>query len=89
MAKAGVHIPQTYMLIERLGVDKTLCRLCGWERLGEIPSEAAFSRAFAEFAASALPSRLHEALIKRTHEDCLAGHISRDAAAIKGREKPL
>jgi len=61
MARAVFHILQTDMLIERLGVDKTLCRLCGWGRLGEIPSEATFSRAFSEFAASALPSRLHEA----------------------------
>ncbi|MEE9544265.1 MAG: hypothetical protein V3V55_01535 [Rhodospirillales bacterium] len=60
----------------------------GWERLAAVPSEATFSRAFAEFAGSALPSRLHEALIERTHEDRLVGHISRDATAIKAREKP-
>src|SRR6202049_4492058 len=47
------------------------------------------SRAFAEFAGSALPGRLHEALIKRTHEDRLVGHISRDATAIEAREKPV
>ena len=87
LAKAVFNIPQTGMLIERLGVDKTLRRLCGWERLGAIPSAATFSRAFAEFAASALPGRLHEALIVRTHEDRLVGHISRDATAIEGREK--
>ena len=28
-------------------------------------------------------------LIKRTHEDRLVGHISRDATAIEAREKPL
>ncbi len=89
MAKAVFNIPQTAMLIERLGVDKTLRRLCGWGRAGAVPSEATFSRAFAEFAASALPSRLHEALIERTHEDRLVGHISRDATAIEGREKAL
>jgi hypothetical protein len=32
---------------------------------------------------------MHEALIKRTHEDRLVGHISRDATAIEAREKPL
>jgi hypothetical protein len=31
----------------------------------------------------------HEALIKRTHEDRLVGHISRDATAIEAREKPV
>lgn len=89
IAKAAFNIPLTDMLIERLGVDKTLRRLCGWERSGSVPSESTFSRAFAEFAASALPSRLHEALIERTHEDRLVGHISRDATAIEAREKPL
>lgn len=89
LAKAVFNIPLTDMLIERLGVDKSLRRLCGWQRLGAVPSEATFSRAFAEFAGSALPSRLHEALIEGTHKDRLVGHISRDATAIEAREKPL
>src|ERR1700681_2953303 len=89
VAKAVLGLPTTSMLIERLAVDKQLRRLCGWEHPGELPSEATFSRAFAEFAGSALPGRLHEALIKRTHEDRLVGHISRDATAIEAREKPV
>ncbi len=89
VAKAVLGLPTTSMLIERLTVDKPLRRLCGWEHLGELPSEATFSRAFAEFAGSALPGRLHEALIERTHEDRLVGHISRDATAIEAREKPV
>jgi hypothetical protein len=56
--------------------------------VGEVPSESTFSRAFAAFAASALPSRLHEALIRETHADRLVGHISRDSTAIEAREKP-
>jgi hypothetical protein len=54
-----------------------------------VPSESTFSRAFAEFAASALPSRLHDALIEETHADRLVGHISRDSTAIEAREKPV
>ena len=88
IAKAVLGIPQTNMLIERLEVDKRLRRLCGWEHAGAIPSEATFSRAFAEFAHSRLPPRVHEALIKKTHEERLVGHISRDATAIQAREKP-
>jgi len=65
LAKAAFNIPQTDMLIERLGVDQSLRRLCGWTRLGALPGEATFSRAFAEFSASALPSRMHGALIKK------------------------
>jgi hypothetical protein len=89
VSKAVIGLPTTSMLIERLTVDKQLRRLCGWERPAELCSEATFSRAFAEFARSELPSRLHEALIKRTHEDRLVGHISRDATAIEAREKPV
>ena len=59
----------------------------GWESIRALPSEATFSRAFAEFAEGALPSRLHEALITDTMQEQLVGHVSRDATAIEGREK--
>jgi hypothetical protein len=45
-AHAVLDLPQTNMLIERLCVDKSLRRLCGWEHVSEVPSEATFSRAF-------------------------------------------
>ena len=89
IAKAVFNLPTTRMLIERLSVDPTLRHLCGWSRRGEVPHEATFSRAFAEFANSALPSRLHEALITETQGERMIGHISRDATAIEGREKPV
>jgi hypothetical protein len=75
-------------LIERLAADAALRRLCGWEGRCGLPSESTFSRAFAEFAESGLPARVHEALIQKTHKDRLVGHISRDATAIEAREKP-
>src|SRR5439155_307051 len=50
--------------------------------------EATSPRAFAEFADSALPSRLQAALIQHTHPDRLVGHVSRDSTAIEAREKP-
>ncbi len=87
VAKAVFNIAQTNMLIERLVLDKTLRRLCGWTRLGAVPSAATFSRAFAEFAASELPGRLHEAVIAKTQGARLVGHISRDATAIEARER--
>ena len=89
VAKAVFNIPTTAHLIERLRHDKTLRRLCGWHRLGAVPGAHTFSRAFAEFAACELPSRMHEALIVATHKDRLVGHISRDATAIEVREKPV
>ena len=88
VAKAVLNLPTTRMLIERVEADKTLRRLCGWSRPAEVPSESTFSRAFAEFAESELPSRVHEALIKQTHADRLVGHIARDSTAIEGHEKP-
>lgn len=88
IAKVVLRLPGTDMLIERLGVDPRLRRLCGWERPGLVPSESTFSRAFAEFAASGLPARVHAALIEAAHVDRLVGHVSRDATAIVAREKP-
>jgi len=89
IAKAVFNLPTTRLLIDMLSADKTLRRLCGWQRVGEVPSESTFSRAFAEFADSALPTRLHDALIEETQADRLVGHISRDSTAIEAREKPV
>ena len=76
-ATAVSNIPTTSLLIEMLSADKTLRQAyVAWQRAGEVPSESTFSRAFAEFAASALPSRLHEALIRNTHSDRLGSDIS-------------
>lgn len=88
IAKAVWNFPTTRALLDRLAHDATLHRLCGWERAGEIPSEATFSRAFAEFAASELPQQIHAVLIAEHLGEKLVGHISRDATAIVGREKP-
>ncbi len=89
VAKAVFNLPTTLALIERLAADAALRRLCGWEGRSAVPSESTFSRAFAEFAQSGLPARVHEALIQKTHKDRLVGHISRDATAIEAREKPV
>jgi hypothetical protein len=87
IAKAVYNLETTRQLLDRLASDETLRRLCGWERHGELPSEATFSRAFAEFAESQLPARVHEALIEKYEKPRLVGHISRDATAITAREK--
>ena len=88
IAKAVLNLPDTRSLIDYLHESPTPRRLCGWCRRGEIPSEATFSRAFAEFSATELPQQLHEALIERWESDRLVGHICRDATAINAREKP-
>ena len=89
VAKAVYNLGTTRQLLEWLKNDVTLRRLCGWERLSQLPSEATFSRAFAEFTQSQLPARVHEALVEAYEKPRLVGHISRDATEIKGREKAL
>ena len=84
IAKAVFALPTTRALIEVLRFDARLRRLCGWSGAGRLPSEATFSRAFSEFA----KSRLQETLVARTMDGHLVEHISRDATAIKARQKP-
>ena len=89
IAKAVLNLATTAALIERLAVDATLRRLCGWTRAAQVPGEWTFSRAFAEFADMGLAERAHASLIDRTLKDHLVGHIARDATAIEAREKPV
>ena len=88
VARAVFNLDNTRQLLDRLHNDPSLRRLCGWESRREIPHESQFSRAFAGFAASELPQRLHAALIEATQKERLVGHISRDSTEIEAREKP-
>ena len=88
IAKAVHNFSTTRALIDYLANCPTLRRLCGWETLGELPSESTFSRAFAEFAEGQLPQQIHEAMITKHYSPKLAGHVSRDSTPIHGREKP-
>src|SRR5271165_2505619 len=89
VAKAVLGVPTTSALIERLAVDKSLRRILGWERRAQVPSEATFSRAFAEFAQGDLPDKMHAALIERSLGGRIVGVIARDATEIEAREKPV
>ena len=89
VAKAVWNMSTTRQLLERLAADTALRRICGWEGRREVPHESQFSRAFADFAGTRLPERLHEALIAETQKDRLIGHISRDSTEIEAREKPV
>lgn len=88
VAKMVYNLPTTRMLIDQLKSDPSLRRICGWEMRKEVPSESCFSRVFDEFAEFALPEKVHAALIEQHEKPRLVGHVSRDASAIKAREKP-
>jgi hypothetical protein len=87
IAKAVWDFPTTRDLLDAVRHRPTLRRLCGWETLAKVPSESTFSRAFTAFAEDQLPQRIQEAMIQARYGDKIAGHISRDATAIDGREK--
>ena len=78
VAKAVLTIPTTAALVERLQVDRSLRRICGWERRSDVPAESTFSRAFAEFAAQNLPERVHEHLVCDGLHGHILGHVARD-----------
>jgi hypothetical protein len=88
VAKTVLGLSTTVALLERLQIDRALRRLCGFPMWKRLPTEATFSRAFAEFAQNRLAERVHEALIREHLGNALIGHISRDGAAIEAREKP-
>jgi hypothetical protein len=87
LAKAVYGLETTRQVRERLQTDRQLRVLCGWREAQQVPHESTFSRAFAEFAQSQLPQRLHEALIRQTQAGRLVGHIARDSTAIEARER--
>jgi len=89
VAKAVYGYPTTRILMEAVKTSPSLRRICGFDRPSAIPSESTFSRAFAEFAETGLGQRVHDAMVERFLKPELVGHISRDATAIEGREKPV
>lgn len=88
VAKSLFKYLTTRDLIQALHSTPNLRKISGFETIGDVPSESTFSRAFAEFADSKLGKRVHDALVKGYLDGQLIGHISRDATAIIGREKP-
>lgn len=86
VAKTLYRLPTTSDLIRALLATENLRSICGFGTKS-LPSEATFSRAFAEFSDSQLASRVHDSMVQDYLADELIGHISRDSTAIVGREK--
>ena len=89
VAKVVYNYPTTRSLITALQETPNIRQICGFAKRSDIPSEATFSRAFQEFAASGLGDRVHDLLVETNLQSELLGHISRDSTAIAGREKPV
>ena len=89
IVKAIYNFPTTDALIDHLKSSPSLRRLCGFETSRGIPSKSVFSTAFAQFAHGKVLEAIQEATIRNCYGDKIAGHVSRDSTAIKGREKPL
>jgi len=88
VGKAVYNHPHTRATIEALRASPVFRRICGFVGLAEVPSESTFSRAFREFAQMGLGEKVHQALVEQWVKPELVGHISRDATAIEGRERP-
>lgn len=86
VAKVVYNKPTTRALLDRLATDSALRRICGWERVNDVPEEWVFSRAFAEFSTAHLPERVHEAFIKKSYEGELVG-ITHAIQRLLRREK--
>ena len=78
MAKMVSVISTATALWERIRPDTTLRRLCGWERLCDVPGESTFFRAFnlRRLICRLVCTRL------QGHKEQLVEHISRDATVI-------
>lgn len=85
IAKCVFNLTYTNQLIDKLEHDKILRRICGWDTY-ELPSEATFSRAFAEFSECFLAEKVHEALVVDMYQEEIIGHVSKDSTPIMARE---
>lgn len=88
LVKAELDIPTTTDLITMLKTDSCLRRLVGFERLGDIPHESNFSRAFAYFARIGLSNSVHQACVRKHYGEAVIIDVYRDSTAVEARERP-
>jgi len=87
VAKAVYQLATTEMLIQMLKLQPALRFVCGFSQGGRLPSEATFSRAFSEFAATDLGNRVLDASVRKYVGDQIVMHASHDSTEIDAREK--
>jgi len=89
VGKAVLNYQRTSSLRNELLSSPNLRVICGFARRRDVVSESTFSRALREYAKAGMGVTVHDALVKEHLGEELIGHISRDATAIVGREKPV
>jgi len=89
LAKAFYNATDTKAFRERLLVDHALRKICGWMTRRAVPSEATFSRAFADFAETQLLDRVLEGHVITWLRDGVSRNASTDSSAIPARETPV
>ena len=87
IAKSVLNISENKFILERLKVDYTLRRICGFSTVKSLPCEASMSNIFKEFSQKGLCEKIHYMTIDRYLSDTLLEHASRDATAIPARER--
>ena len=87
VAKMVYNLTSIVDLIDSLRSDPKLRRICGFERISDIPSASTFSRAYEEFSKSEFPQRVQQALLKKYLDSAKVDYISRDSTDIVVREK--
>lgn len=89
VAKSVYNLQTTSDLIDRLHIDKTLRVICGWRYTKDIPSEATFSRAFAEMSTMQIAEKAHAQFVQTYLGDTLFLYNASDATKIPLRQKPV
>lgn len=88
VVKHALNLPTTKALRARLLADVPLCRICGWDSPGQVPSESTFSRTFARFADLGLAELVHAQRVREWLGEALIWHQALDATDIAAREAP-
>lgn len=89
IAKKVLKITHTKQLVEILKDNHKLRLICGWDTVSKIPSEATFSRAFAEFSKMEIADKRHQTLIKKAFDGIVIENLVKDSTAIHVREQAL
>jgi hypothetical protein len=87
VAKGILGIGTNIELIERLKLDPTLRRICGFPEIRKIPSEGTFSNSFSEFGKSNLLEAIQSAMVREAYKGRIVENVSRDSTDVPAREK--